>query len=149
MTSQIKLLNLKNLDIMIPYQVKAIKSPKTGDIKYYAQIAPQNYVDLDAITEAISNECTLTEHDIKAVLSALQEQVLLNLRSGNTVRLGDLGSFRLTLSSKYSDTAEEVSVDNIKALHVRFTKSARLNQTLAKGQRGISFGKPYTDEDGE
>ncbi len=126
---------------MIKYVVKSLKNVVTGSTKYYAQVAPVSPLTLDDITEKISGECTVTEHDVKAVLSALQEQVIAALRDGNSVRLGDLGSFRLTLSSSGEENRNDVSADNITALRVRFTMSARMRSTLAKGQRGISFGR--------
>jgi len=128
----------------ITYIAKAKKSPRTGTVKYYAQIAPITApLTLDDVTERIAAECTVTEHDVKAVISALQEQVLLALRAGQSVRLGDLGSFRPTLTSTAADTAEAVTADNITAVRVHFTKSARLAANLRKGARGISFQKPY------
>lgn len=127
---------------MITYIVTPKKNPKTEVIKYYAQIAPIRPLRLDDIAEKISNQCTVTEHDVKAVLSALQEQVLMALREGNSVRLGDLGSFRPTISSDPSDAAADVTADNIKTVRVRYTMSARLRSSLAKGQRGVRFGTP-------
>lgn len=131
----------------IIYTTKAKKNPRTGNVKYYAQLAPiTSPLTLDDITERIAAECTVTEHDVKAVISALQEQVLLALRNGQSIRLGDLGSFRPTLTSRPSDTAEEVTSDNIKSIRVHFTKSARLATNLRKGARGIVFQKPYESE---
>lgn len=129
---------------MITYVVKPKKNPQTGLVKYYAQVAPTKPIFLDAITEKIANESTVTEHDVKAVLSALQEQVLLSLREGQTLRLGDLGSFRLTIKSKGKATAKEVTPDDVERLRVRYTMSSRLRSALAKGQRGIAFSLPYT-----
>lgn len=132
---------------MITYVVKAKKNPITKAVKYYPQIAPVKPLVLDDIAEKISNECTLTEHDIKAVLSALQEQVLMSLREGNSVRLGDLGSFRLTIKGKGSDAKEDVSSDSIERLRVRYTMSGRLSSSLAKGQRGVRFSLPGESAD--
>lgn len=127
---------------MISYVVRAKKNPVTQVVKYYPQVAPVKPLHLDDIAEKISAQCTVTEHDVKAVLSALQEQILIALREGNSVRLGDLGSFRLTIKGKACNTKEEVTVDAIERLRVRYTMSARLSATLVKGQRGVRFGMP-------
>ncbi len=124
---------------MITYIPTVKKNPITKQSKWYAQAAPVKPLQLEDIAEKIAATCTVTEHDIKAVLSALQEQILFCLRDGNSVRLGDVGSFRLTLSGRPCETAEEVTADTIEHLRVRFTMSSRLRSRLAQGQAGIRF----------
>lgn len=126
---------------MISYVVKAKKNPMTGELKYYPQIASVSALTLLDITEKISSACTVTEHDVKAVLSALQEQVKIALREGHSVRLGDLGSFRPTIVGSGAATREEVSVSNINAVRVRYTRSGRLEAELNKGQTGVKFSR--------
>ncbi len=92
---------------MIYYNVIKRKSPKDGTVKFYAMINRASYVTLSQVAENISRECTLTVHDIKAVLSSLQEQIILQLQDGKSVRFGDLGSFRATLQSKGVANKEE------------------------------------------
>lgn len=124
---------------MITFIPTVKKNPITKQSKWYAQMAPVTPLQLEDIAEKIAASCTVTEHDIKAVLSALQEQVLFSLRDGNSVRLGDLGSFRLTLSGRPCETADEVTADTIEHLRVRFTMSSRLRSRLAVGQQGVRF----------
>lgn len=130
---------------MIKYLPVTKKNIQTGAVKWYAQIAPVDHVNLATLTEKISANCTVTEHDVKAVLSALQEQIYFHLRDGYSVRLGDLGSFRLTLNSSASDSREEVSAANIKALRVRFSPGARLRHDLTPDNSYIRFVKLETD----
>ena len=60
--------------------------------------------------------------DIKAVLSALDGVVGDALTSGHTVRLGDLGSFRLTcVATGGEDDATKVTANHVSRLRVRFT----------------------------
>ncbi len=49
-------------------------------------------MNLEQVATNISRECTVTVHDVKAVLSSLQEQIILALQDGKSVRFGDLGS---------------------------------------------------------
>lgn len=134
---------------MIPYIIKAKKNPQNKDVKYYAQIAPVKYVRLDNITERISEKCTVTEHDVKAVLSALQMCVVKYITDGRTVRLGDLGSFRATLKGKPCETKEEVKASKIERVRVRYTMSARLSQVFGNKEM-LQFekvGEAETAED--
>ena len=119
---------------MINYFVQKRVSPKDESVKYYAQAGKVTPLTLNEVAEAISNECTVTPHDVKAVLSALEEQLILAFQSGKSVRLGDIGSFHVTISSKGSATAAEVGIANINAVRVQFTKSAKMKSALRIAQ---------------
>lgn len=126
---------------MINYKAVQKKNPSTKEVKYYPGIVLGNPMLLEELTENIALNCTVTEHDIKAVLSALQEQVILALKQGRSVRMGDLGSFRPTMTGTGEATPEEVDETNITGLRVQFTKSARMDAELQIKARGISFRK--------
>ena len=55
---------------MFKYRIIGRKNPQTKEKKFYAQGEPVNPVSLSDIANEISGMCTLTAHDIKAVLSA-------------------------------------------------------------------------------
>ena len=76
---------------------------------------------------------TVSSADVKAVLDALQYEVIEALEAGNTVRLGDIGSFRLTMKSQGVETAAEAKKKGaqlIKQVNVQFTKSTTMRDTL-------------------
>ena len=106
---------------MIPFIAKAKKNPITKEVKYYAQVAPVDHVELLSITSSISEKCTVTEHDVKAVLSALQMSIAKHITDGSSVRFGDLGSFRLTIKGTPADTKEKAGIANIERLRVAYT----------------------------
>ena len=75
---------------------------------------------------------TVSSADVKAVLDALQYEVMEALENGNTV-LGDLGLFRLTIKSQGAPTAAEAKKKGaqlIKQVNVQFTKSTTMRDTL-------------------
>lgn len=123
------------------YVAMGKKSPKTGTVMYYAQMAATSPLKLNDIAQNISRECTLTVHDIKAVLSALEEQIILALRNGNTIRFGDLGSFRPTLASNPVSTEKDVTAAVITSVHVRFTKSSKMSSEFQLTNENIKFEK--------
>ena len=85
---------------MIKYVIQAKKNPlKKNEIKYYPQMAPTTPMSLVQIVKRVEKRSTVSSADVKAVLDALQYEVMEALENGNTVRLGDLGSFRLTMKS--------------------------------------------------
>lgn len=126
---------------MIKYLSKAKKNPVNQEVMYYPQIAPVDSVQLESVTKAISEKCTVTEHDVKAVLSALQSTIVKHLTDGRTVRLGDLGSFRLTLKGKPQEAEDKVSTKDIDRLRVHYTMSARLAKIFNKGLSDLQFEK--------
>ncbi len=56
--------------------------------------------------------------------------VIDNLAKATVVRLGDLKSLRVTLSSKGKATEEEVSPASIKDAGVIFTPGSRIQETM-------------------
>lgn len=127
---------------MITFIAQERKNPITKVVKFYPAPARCVPMSLQDIVERISQTCTVDEPDVKAVLSALQAQIILALRNGHSVRLGDLGSFRLTMSGYGCDLKEEVGVAAIKRLRVCYTMSSRLRAAFKKGQPGIEFIMP-------
>lgn len=111
---------------MIKYKAMKRKNPKNGRIAYYAAVENEKSVGFDQIADAIQAECTVHRADILAVLATLEEQVISNLQAGNSVRLGQLGSFHVTLKSRPSESEDKVTSENIKAVMVRFRKSRRM-----------------------
>lgn len=119
---------------MIKYVIQAKKNPlDRNEVKYYPQMAPTTPMTLAQIVKRVERRSTVSSADVKAVLDALQYEVIEALESGNTVRLGDLGSFRLTIKADGAPTATEAKKKGaqlIKQVNVRFTKSTTMRDTL-------------------
>jgi len=58
------------------------------------------------------------------------EEAVLGLEYGRIIRLGDLGSLRITLSSVGEPTADKVTAASIKKAGVIFTPEAKLQSML-------------------
>lgn len=120
---------------MIKYVIRTKKNPQKKDVvKYYPQMAPTTPLSLDQIIKRVEKRSTVSSADVKAVLDALQYEVIEALASGSTVRLGDLGSFRLTMKSEGAATAAEAKQKGaqlIKRVNVQFTKSTTMRDTLS------------------
>lgn len=96
-------------------------------------MAPTTPVTLAQIVKRVEKRSTVSSADVKAVLDALQYEVIEVLEAGNTVRLGDIGSFRLTIKSQGVETAAEAKKKGaqlIKQVNVQFTKSTTMRDTL-------------------
>lgn len=119
---------------MIKYIIQGKKNPlKKTEIKYYPQMAPSTPMTLAQIVKRVEKRSTVSSADVKAVLDALQYEVIEALENGNSVRLGDLGSFRLTMKSQGVETVAEAKKKGaqlIKKVNVQFTKSTTMRDTL-------------------
>lgn len=123
----------------IYYDVIKRKSPKDGTVKFYSQVKSMNYVTIEQLARRISGECTVTYSDILAVLKALEVDLPEYLLAGNSVRLGTLGSFHLTLASSGAENKADFSTANISRVRVRFVPTKALQDNFAKGSRLVSF----------
>lgn len=102
-----------------------------GTKKYYASPQMNGELDLEDLTKAIEKISTVSGADIRAVLYALVDVAVDNLGRGTIVRLGDLGSMRVSLKSTGEATPEDVSASSVKSAKVVFTPGSRIKATLA------------------
>ena len=115
---------------MIHYTVQEKKSPRTGTSKYYVQIAPTVPVTRSAIISQIEKITSLSSSDVKACLDALEYCITEAMKEGKSVRLGDLGSFRPTLSSFGTTERNKANSTLIRFVRVRFTMSGQMGLDL-------------------
>lgn len=138
---------------MIQYKISSVKSPKTGQKVYFPSIVQSGALSLNEVANRIAKRSTMHTADIKAVLSALEGVAGDALTSGHTVRLGDLGSFRLTcVATGGEDDAANVTAKHVSRLRIRFTPSGAMQRMLRDtNQNGgsVSFSrKESTTESG-
>jgi predicted histone-like DNA-binding protein len=101
-----------------------------GEKKYYASPVVNGEWDIDRLTKFIEKICTVSGADIRAVLYALVDASIDGLEDGTIIRLGDLGSIRITFSSEGRATAEEVDAACIKKSGIIFVPGQRIKKTL-------------------
>ena len=101
-----------------------------GTKKFYASPVMDGEINLAELTKAIEKICTVSGADIRAVLYALVDVSIDNLANGTIVRLGELGSMRISLSSEGKATAAEVTASAIKSTSVIFVVGTRIQEML-------------------
>lgn len=97
---------------------------------YIPQPAAGQVIRVDEIARQINDMCTVSRADVVAVLQALQDVMVRNLKQGYSVRLGKVGSFSVKMSATPADAPENVTADNIKEIGVKFRANAELKQLL-------------------
>ncbi|USL96040.1 HU family DNA-binding protein [Riemerella anatipestifer] len=101
-----------------------------GDKKFYASPVYQGEKTLEGLTKDIEKISTVSGADIRAVLYALVDVMQTSLSEGRIVRLGELGSMRVSLSSEGKAKEEEVTSAVIRNTKVLFTPGADLKKML-------------------
>lgn len=102
-----------------------------GVKKYYASANVTGEKTLAGLTRDIERMSTVSGADIRAVLYALVDVMQSSLADGQAVRLGELGSLRINISSEGKDTEKEVTADVIRSAKVIFTPGVDLKKMLA------------------
>ncbi len=105
------------------------QQPKSAQ-KFYAIAHSTGEADFRQMAKEIAEITTVSLPDAVAVLESLVMIIPRHIEKGEIVRLGELGSLRLTINSEGSDTADAVSARNIKKANYRFTAGNELQQTL-------------------
>jgi predicted histone-like DNA-binding protein len=109
--------------------------------KLYAQAVNNGYVTFDELCEDISELCTLTSADVKAVLDRMNFVLDKNLRAGRIVQFGEIGNFRMAVGSSGAETAEDFSASMIRVPKIVFTPGKRLRK--ARTNTGFEKDVPY------
>ena len=78
------------------------------------------------MAERIQQSCTVHKSDVFAVLVALEDVITDALRGGEIVRLGELGSFQIGISSKGALTEDDHDVSMIKKARINFRPGSAL-----------------------
>ena len=116
----------------VTYSVSPRINPREKDEapKYYAHVQASGDIDVREMAERIQQTCTVHKSDVFAVLVALEDVIIDALKSGEIVRLGDLGSFQIGISSKGALTEEDHDVSMIKKARINFRPGIALSGIL-------------------
>ena len=101
-----------------------------GEKKFYASANMDGEISLAGLTKAIEKISTVSGADIRAVLYGLVDVMTGSLADGRIVRLGELGSLRVGISSEGKDCADDVNADCIKSSKVIFTPGKQIKNML-------------------
>ena len=110
---------------------------------YYALAKTSGEIDVDEIAERVQRSSTVNWADVVCVLRALQTEMIESFKKGEVVRLGDLGSFYVTLRSSGASVPKDVKEGLIKGARVRFRPGKEIKDAL----KTLSFSKFKTEEE--
>lgn len=88
-------------------------------------------VPFDKLLDEVSSSCGVGRAQVKASVEALLDRMGLFMDYGMSVKLGDFGSFRPTISAKAQDSAEDVDASTIRRKKIVFTPGKRFKDMLS------------------
>ena len=110
--------------------------------QYILQAVNTGTIDLEYIAKLISNESSLHEVDVRAVLIALGMKLEYFLTDGKIVDLGEMGRFKMGFSGVASNTEKDLTPKrNIKKYHVNYQPSRKMKRLLKAGVKTYKEGR--------
>ena len=124
---------------------------RESEAKFYGNVKSSGDINIREMAERIQGSCTVTKADVYAVLVALEDVIAESIQKGEIVRLMDIGTFRVGISTKGALTEEEFNDALIKKTRILFRPGSVLQNALAQ----VNFTKvkrvvePEEDENEE
>ncbi len=131
------------------YRVIKRKNLQTKQYGWYATAIASGEATLDMIASKIENRCTVTRPDILAVLAAFNDEITDRLALGQIVRLGELGTLQLGLSSKGAASEDKWDPILIRKAHVNFRAGTRLKGSAERVNYKRVYTAPVVQDDPE
>lgn len=100
--------------------------------KFYMQAKMLGTIKLADICQEISLSSSLTRGDVSNTIMSFLDTIPKYLKMGYSVKMDELGTFRLSLSSSGSDNEDEVGIGNLKGIHIIFTPSVKMKDEIEK-----------------
>ena len=112
----------------VTYSVSPRINPREKDEapKYYAHVQASGEASIREMAERIQQTCTVHKSDVFAVLVALEDVIVDALKGGEIVRLGDLGTLQIGISSKGAATEEDYSQELITKARINYRPGSAL-----------------------
>ena len=114
--------------VLIP---KANPQDRTAPYKHYAQAKARGELTFRKLSKEISDgSTTVSDTDVMAVLNDLIKVMKRHLENGEIIRLGDFGTFQISISSEGAETEQKFHHSMIKNSKVNFRLGVDLKEML-------------------
>ena len=125
-------LSFRNMARNVTYSVSPRINPRDRETepKYYGHVQANGDINLREMSERIQQTCTVHKSDVFAVLVALEDVITDALKNGEIVRLGDLGTLQIGISSKGALKEEDWEESLIKKARINFRPGTVLSNIL-------------------
>ncbi len=129
---------------MIDYEIR-FKTQSVGEHKgetvYYAHPKTQQKMTHKEVVDRIVRETSLSEGDVSNALISLKNVVCEALKAGNSIDLADLGSLRVTQTSKMVDSPDKLSKDSLNSPKIVFTPKQAMRNAANAVEANIDYSR--------
>lgn len=115
--------------------VQRVNPQRTTDpMKWYVTQVTTALVDETQVAMDLADETTLNPSEAMMAIRQLRKILLRRLLGGESVKLGNWGSFSVTLSSTPADKKEDLTARNIRSVNLNFQPDEAFKTDLQKAQ---------------
>lgn len=115
--------------------VQRVNPQKTTDpMRWYVTQVTTAQVDETQVAMDLADETTLNPSEAMMAIRQLRKILLRRLLGGESVKLGNWGSFSVTLSSTPADKKEDLTARNIRSVNLNFQPDEAFKTDLQKAQ---------------
>lgn len=107
---------------------------KEGSQLWFPKITGSSQADLRDIANMLHKRSTASEADVFLIVKGLVDLIPELLADGRTVKLDELGTFRVHAKVRTSDSPDSVSVKNIEQLRVSFRPDKWMKKALKNAE---------------
>jgi len=100
--------------------------------KFYPSIKTSGRVTTRELVETASEMCSLTASDLMGAIEVILSIIPKELMKGNTVELGDFGSFWLRINADGVENIDDVQPDQINNVLPRFIPGTQFKWLLKR-----------------
>lgn len=117
----------------VNYVVKQKMNPRDPEAqrKWYGITKSIGNASIRKISKQIEKRSTVSSADVRAVLESFLEIVPELLGDGMTVRLGDFGSFRISIKTEGVEEEKDFSSNNILSNKMIFTPGKEVKNAIS------------------
>jgi len=114
----------------IPYKLVARINPRDKDAerKIYPVVKCHGSLQFEEICEAIERNCTATRGDVKAVFKGFVNMMKKHMVNGKSIKLEDIGFFRVGISGKGALTEENYTAEMIERKYINYQPIGKLSE---------------------
>lgn len=96
------------------------------------KLTPYRYTTFnqDSFVKMAAEDAGITEEQMNAALKAYQSQFRQLLLNGHSINMGSLGTFRLSMSAKTVENADDLTAELIRRLRVIYTPSVQIKDGM-------------------
>jgi predicted histone-like DNA-binding protein len=100
------------------------------EVKYHLAQSRRGTIDFNEAAKDIAHDEDMSEGNVYSTLIGLTRHLSRYLKNGDSVRLGNFGSFHLSVQSDGKSKPEELSTHDVKHVKVVFVAGVDLKQEL-------------------